>query len=594
MTLLPIVERELRVAARKRSTFWVRVAAASVALVIGCGFLITAMAGTFPFSPSSYGKGLFTVLTWLGLAVALSAGLFFTSDCLSEEKREGTLGFLFLTDVRGYDVVFGKLLATSLRAICGLLAVFPILAVTLLMGGVTGAQFWRTVLALVNALFISLAAGLFISAISRDAQKALSATLLLLVLLVGGGPLIDSVIAGVSSTPFNAVLSFSSPAVLFTRAGAWAQPPILPGLITNQAIGWTLIALTCALLPRTWQERGLKSTAPSKGWTSRSLGRRQARKLSAKMLTSNPVLWLAYRQRWQRIPIWIVTILLASGSALLLSRRGSWEWMIWSYLASALSLALYLGIASQAGRFFVEAQRNGFLELLLATPLTVNQFVQGQWHALLRLFAAPVGLCLVAHVLGGYMAQREQMSLMAGRPAVPTVATKAAATNVIVVTSRTASSTTTTTVSVGGITAPNRFVLLAISLSTTIIFLANLCALSWFGMWMGLTSKNTNVATLKTIAFVQIIPWFVITFASSMIIPLVLLPKLMSRAPSVSAQAMVWYSMLSAVVAFILNVGKDVGFFYTARQKLYSEFRQSVIQGAAPTRLPRPPATERV
>src|SRR5207302_3253582 len=150
------------------------------------GFLITAMVGAFPFSPSSFGKGLFTVLTWLSLAVALSAGLFFTSDCLSEEKREGTLGFLFLTDLRGYDVVFGKLLATSLRAICALLAVFPILAVTLLMGGVTGAQFWRTVFALVNALFISLAAGMFVSAISRDSQKALSATLLLLVLLVSG------------------------------------------------------------------------------------------------------------------------------------------------------------------------------------------------------------------------------------------------------------------------------------------------------------------------------------------------------------------------------------------------------------------------
>ena len=43
MTFLPIVERELRVAARKRSTFWVRVAAATVALIIGGGFLITAM-----------------------------------------------------------------------------------------------------------------------------------------------------------------------------------------------------------------------------------------------------------------------------------------------------------------------------------------------------------------------------------------------------------------------------------------------------------------------------------------------------------------------------------------------------------------------
>src|SRR5437588_7800690 len=167
MTFLPVAERGRRVAARKRSPFRVRIIAALVAWIIGSGVLVLSRVGP-GFGTPGLGKGLFAVLTWLSMAVALSAGLFFTSDCLSEEKREGTLGFLFLTDLRGYDVVFGKLLATSLRAICALLAVFPILAVTLLMGGVTGAQFWRTVFALINALFISLATGMFVSAISRD------------------------------------------------------------------------------------------------------------------------------------------------------------------------------------------------------------------------------------------------------------------------------------------------------------------------------------------------------------------------------------------------------------------------------------------
>src|SRR5438874_1848745 len=371
MTFLPIAERELRVAARKWSTFWLRIVAALIALIIAGGFLITARVGAFPFGPSSFGKGLFTVLTWLSLAVALSAGLFFTSDCLSEEKREGTLGFLFLTDLRGYDVVFGKLLATSLRAICALLAVFPILAITLLMGGVTGAQFWRTVFALVNALFISLAAGMFVSAISRDSQKALSATLLLLVLLVSGGPIVDA-IAGPGG-PFQPVFSFSSPGYLFMAAGAWAQPPVLLAFIVNQAIGWILIGLTCALLPHTWQEKGRrasKANPTSETWTDRSERRRQHR---LKLLTPNPVFWLAYRHRWQRIPFWVVAMLLAGGAAIFTAKGVSWTWWLWSYLGGFLSLVLYLAVASQAGRFFVEAQRTRLLELLLATPLTVSQ-----------------------------------------------------------------------------------------------------------------------------------------------------------------------------------------------------------------------------
>jgi len=253
MTFLPIAGRELRVASRKRSTFWMRVVAALVALVIGSGFLILSFIGTSVFGTASLGKGLFATLTWLSLAAALSAGLFLTSDCLSEEKREGTIGFLFLTDLRGYDVVLGKLLATSLRGVYALLAVFPILAVTLLMGGVTGAQFWKTALALINALFFSLTTGLFVSAISRDSQKALAATVLLLVLLIAGGLVGDAIFAGVNQRGFNPVLSLSSPAFLFVTASARGNSPFWRALLVNQSIAWLLLGLSCRLLPRTWQ-----------------------------------------------------------------------------------------------------------------------------------------------------------------------------------------------------------------------------------------------------------------------------------------------------------------------------------------------------
>src|ERR1022692_4698140 len=125
MNCLPIVGRELRLAARKRSTFWLRVAAALTAMVIGSGcILFSLVPGSRMFQ---MGSVLFNVLTWLCLGAGLSAGLFFTSDCLSEEKREGTLGLLFLTDLRGYDVALGKMLAPWLRGFYAMLAVMPIL-----------------------------------------------------------------------------------------------------------------------------------------------------------------------------------------------------------------------------------------------------------------------------------------------------------------------------------------------------------------------------------------------------------------------------------------------------------------------------------
>src|SRR5262245_21961372 len=286
MTFLPIVERELRVAARKRSTFLVRSAAALVAMVLGCGVLVLTTIGSLGLGPASVGKGLFGALTWLSLAVALSAGLFFTSDCLSEEKREGTIGFLFLTDLRGYDVVLGKLLATSLRGFYALLAVLPILGVTLMMGGVTGAHFWKTTLALVNALFLSLATGLLVSAVSRDSQKAMATTLFVILLLALGGPVVDG-IPTLRRPSFNPFLSFASPGYVFVTASAWGRTPFWTALLVNQIIAWTFLGLSCVVLPRTWQQ---KTEAPSarsnSGFRKVPAGRASRRR---KLISVNPV-----------------------------------------------------------------------------------------------------------------------------------------------------------------------------------------------------------------------------------------------------------------------------------------------------------------
>src|SRR6186713_1567645 len=84
---------------------------------------------TSPFlaSPAQKGKMLFVAVGVLAFVFSLFSGVFLTADCLSHEKREGTLGLLFLTNLRGYDIVLGKLIATSLHAFYGLLAVVPLL-----------------------------------------------------------------------------------------------------------------------------------------------------------------------------------------------------------------------------------------------------------------------------------------------------------------------------------------------------------------------------------------------------------------------------------------------------------------------------------
>ena len=80
----------------------------------------------------------------------LFAGVRYTADALSAERREGTVGLLFLTDLRGYDVVIGKLTITSLNAFFGVLGALPLLAVPVLIGGVSAGEVYRVMLVLIN------------------------------------------------------------------------------------------------------------------------------------------------------------------------------------------------------------------------------------------------------------------------------------------------------------------------------------------------------------------------------------------------------------------------------------------------------------
>src|SRR6266850_1147741 len=102
MTLLPIVERELRVAARQPSTSLLRFLVALGGIILWLGLWGARHNRT---TPASIGGDLFFALSILLFLWCALAGVFLTADSLSGEKREGTLGLLFLTDLRGHDIV---------------------------------------------------------------------------------------------------------------------------------------------------------------------------------------------------------------------------------------------------------------------------------------------------------------------------------------------------------------------------------------------------------------------------------------------------------------------------------------------------------
>src|ERR1044071_9069218 len=152
MSALPVIERELRVQARRKSTVWVRVIAALIASLTAASTLSWAQQVTRGLSQP--GKSIFDTLSVLIFIFCLIEGVRQTADSLSQEKREGTIGLLFLTDLRGFDVVLGKFAAASAGLFYALLATFPAMAVALPAGGLSAGEFWRTQLVLLNTLFL--------------------------------------------------------------------------------------------------------------------------------------------------------------------------------------------------------------------------------------------------------------------------------------------------------------------------------------------------------------------------------------------------------------------------------------------------------
>jgi ABC-type transport system involved in cytochrome c biogenesis permease component len=412
MTFLPIVQRELRVAARRKSTYRIRAWMAAVAVLIGLFSLLPAMVAS---GFGSLGKGLYSTLTGFVFFLCLLAGVLLAADRLSEEKREGTLGLLFLTDLRGYDVVLGKFLACGLNAFYGLLAILPITGLCLLLGGLTSGEFWRMNLALLNTLFFSMATGICASAFGRNAQRVMGATLGWL-LVVG---ILLPVVAGfrgggvIHIPQAWSCMEWISPLCPFTHAlepRYFGQPEkYWWGLAISHLVGWSLLAAASYALPHRWQQaeekrspwRGLGGVIPgSKGLRGGAPPPEVAARAQRRhdLLPVNPVLWLTGSGTGLQRIAWILAgaAIAIEWLVILLDRGRVVPFDLTYYGIGPFGFALKCLLAIQACRFFAEARRSGALELLLCTPMTSQEIIEGQRLAARRNFQWPVVALLVA------------------------------------------------------------------------------------------------------------------------------------------------------------------------------------------------------
>jgi hypothetical protein len=474
---------------------------------------------------------IFSSLSFVALIYCLASGRRSTADCLSEEKREGTLGLLFLTDLKGYDVVLGKLAATSVNAFYGLMAMFPVLAIPILLGGITQGEFWRVLLLLVNTFLFSLAIGVFVSVFSWDARQAAGANLLLLLVLIGIPPAAVGAIAYFTTN--NLVvhpLFFSCPFyTLFNCFDIYYRldpTRFWWSSATIHILTWLLVALASWRAPHSWQDH--PATQNKELWRDRwrrwaygTPAKRQA--LRRLLLPVNAFCWLASRARWKPTMVWVFLVFVAGWwfYLRLQTEINWWDESLGLTTTLMLNSVFKLWIAIEAGQRLAEEQKMGTLELLLSTPLGARDIVKGQLLALQRQFLKPLLVCIVVQI--------------------------------ILITAISQHST------------DNPPLIMRLGIAGIVLLIADTTALIWVSMSAALTSRTPNLASISTISRVMILPWVIYGAVAA----LATLSTAGGPPPGWNFFLYLW---------FWLGIAADVGFGLPAWWQVQTRFRELALQ----------------
>lgn len=155
-----VLWRELLEAARRPGTWRLRWAGP---LALAAVF-VWARVALRPSFTGAEGLGLFNLMAKASIAFAWLVLPWTTADAIAAERREGTLGLLWLTPLTPGGVLGAKTFAHGIRAAGLLASLVPAIVFPVLMGGVGLADVARWALAWVAMAGLSMASGLVASA----------------------------------------------------------------------------------------------------------------------------------------------------------------------------------------------------------------------------------------------------------------------------------------------------------------------------------------------------------------------------------------------------------------------------------------------
>jgi len=417
MNVLPVMQRELRAEARRPVNNWLRFLGAASAM----GILALA-AGDQKTPAATLGAQMFVRLHLLILGGIWLLAPALTADCLSRERREGTLGLLFLTPLKAIEIVTGKMFVNAWRTFVFWLAVAPVMTLPLLLGGITRLDICTALALEMTALILAVSVGVLASSLSTSWARTMLLSILLSILTaLVFGILISlalEVQAGyrdptlweestwteffeqvmVLQTGWDHGWDYDSPwSVLFAVVPiayriAWrwtlAESPIFACLVA-----WAILHRVALRTQRAVRE---DDPSPARTRIERALflprfgGALLKRRLAA-ALDRNPVVWLHLRSTGSRLLKWGWCALIVAALCEAMTQSGG---RIPRTTFANLAVILTAGLALSSVASFRRERESGMFDLMLASPLTPRQIIWGRavvlWEQIL-----PATLALV-------------------------------------------------------------------------------------------------------------------------------------------------------------------------------------------------------
>ena len=389
----PVVQRELREGAHRSFNYWLRVAAATAGLLM----VVYITTENREEGDKVMGQHLFAGLHVVLMGLICLVVPLMTADCIAREKREGTLGLLFLTPLTAGGIVAGKGLAQALRALTLWVSVAPVLAIPFVMGGIGWVDASAFLALELSALVLCLAAGLLASTLVKGRGAAFVVALLL------GASIVSvfcdlacfSFLAGVPATfdwPQDyAMLLSGLPTDQILVTGGSMLVPLMPAPFTHtwHQILWItpipallLFALILRFaawrMAKSWQDKtpSLRQESLIRRYCTPVFQRWSARS-TRRTLDRNPIAWLqqySWRARLIKWVLCLVFVIIATSVVMSDINVNSFGEII----EPLFVLTIAAGMTFSGINSFAEEKRSGALELILITPISVNQIIFGR------------------------------------------------------------------------------------------------------------------------------------------------------------------------------------------------------------------------